>query len=246
MNNYNQANNFDPKKAKEINLKELYLVIKRRFWIIALLTILAISFGAYQSLKEKPIPLYQSSARIIIGADEESRKTLQVIIRDSTILDKVIKELNLHISAEILAGRIIVASVESSQVVSIAAIDQDPVLAAHIADTTARIFKEEIPNIVGQDYIRILSKAKVSQVPINQGNNNLIYILIVAALVMGIGLAFLLESLDDKIRAEDDIESMLGITVLGKVSKMNRRNLKEKSNFKQVDVELRGESIEYK
>ena len=33
-------------------------------------------------------PLYQSSSRIIINADAEYRKTLQVIIKDATIMEK--------------------------------------------------------------------------------------------------------------------------------------------------------------
>lgn len=231
-------------REKEINLRELFIVIKRRFWLIVVITILAGIVGVFIN-NSSTVLLYQSSSRIIIGADEESRKTLQVIVRDSAILDKVIKELDLSKSAEALAGQIGVASIDSSQVVSISVVDEDPVQASVIADTTARIFKEEVPKIVGQDYVRLLSKAKVNPTPINQKNNNKIIIAIIGGLVVGIGLAFLTESLDDRIYNVKGIEAELGVQVLGRVSKMNKRNIKKKKKG-QSDLDLRGETVGFK
>jgi capsular polysaccharide biosynthesis protein len=238
----NQYNNVDKKRAKEINLKEIFQVLKRRFWVIIVVTILASIVGVIQN-NTTTIPLFQSSSRIIIGADEESRKTLQVIIKDTIILEKVIKELALNKSAEELAGQISVESVDGSQVVSISVVDKNPILAAKIADKTARVFRDEVPNIIGKDYIRLLSDAKVSTVPINQSNNNKLLIAVVGGLVVGIGLAFLLESLDDRIRSSQEIELLLGLPVLGRVSKVSKRSVKRKTGHMKFDLKLRGESI---
>jgi capsular polysaccharide biosynthesis protein len=244
MKNFNQIQRQENQKVKDINLKELFLVIKRRFWVIMVITTIASIIGAYLN-NTSITPLYQTSSRIIIGTDGESQKTLQVIIKDSTILDKVINELNLDKSAEELAGQISVASIDGSQVVSISVIDRDPILAAKIADKTAQIFKNEVPNIVGEDYIRLLSNAKVNPSPINQENNNKLYFSIIAGIVVGVGIAFFIESLDDRIRSEKEIEAILGVQVLGKISKMNNRNIKKKKSGR-LEIELRGETIGYK
>ncbi|MFJ5759871.1 YveK family protein [Neobacillus sp. NPDC093182] len=237
-------NSVDTRKVKEINLKELFLVIKRRFWVIVIVTVLASIAGVVLNNASTNL-LYETSSRIIIGADAESQKTLQVIIRDSTILDKVVKELGLNRSAEELAGQITVASVDSSQVVSISVVDTDPILASKIADTTAQVFKNEVPNIIGQDYVRLLSKAKVDSTPINQENDSKIFMAIAAGIIVGVGLAFLLESLDDRIRTEREIESLLGVPLLGRVSKMNKKNIKKNKTSLQ-GIELRGETIGFK
>jgi capsular polysaccharide biosynthesis protein len=243
MNNINQINEAN-RKAKEINLLEIFSVIKRRFWLIAILTVLAAMLGIIIN-NSATVPLYQSSSRIIIGADEESRKTLQVIVKDSAILDMVVKELKLTKSSEELAGQISVQSVEGSQVVSISVVDTDPAQAAVIADTTAKIFQAEVPKIVGQDYIRSLSKAKINPVPINPKTNDKVILAIIGGVVAGVGLAFLLESLDDRIRSEKEIERMFGVQVLGRVSKMNNRNIKKKKSV-QSDLEQRGEQVGFK
>ncbi|MCQ6278906.1 YveK family protein [Bacillus sp. EB600] len=241
MNQFDQISSFDKKKAKEINLSELYKVLKRRIWAVLILTVLGAAIGFIQNTVTVT-PLYQSSARVIIGADEQSRTTLQVIVKDSTILDKVVTELHLPMNSDALAKQITVASIDQSQVVSITVVNQDPRMAAQIANTTAAVFKAEVPNIVGQDYIRILSNAKVNPVPTNPKNYNKTITAIVIGLVLGIGLAFLLDSMDSTVRSEQEVEKILGLTVLGKVSKMNKRNIKRKKV--QSNLDLRGETVD--
>ncbi|MGE8204553.1 YveK family protein [Heyndrickxia sp. NPDC080065] len=227
MNSYYQPNNINPRKVKEINLKELFSVIKRRFWIIIVITAITTLLGAVYSYS-KNTPLYQSSARIIIGANPDDRNTLQVIIKDSTVLDIVIKDLNLQTSPEALASQITVQSIDNTQVFSISVTDRDPNQAAKIANTTAKVFKKEISNIVDFKDVRFLSEAKVNPWPINQNQYRFILILFIVGVVLGIGLVLLLDSLDDTIRKELDIEEILGLPVLGKVSKMSKKNVKKK------------------
>jgi capsular polysaccharide biosynthesis protein len=233
------------KRAKEINLKELFLVLRRRFLVIALITIMA-GLAGYILNQSTVVPLYHSSSRIIIGADEESRKTLQVIVRDSSILDIVIKKLDLNETSDQLAGQISVASVDNTQVVSISVVDPSPLQAAKIADTTAEVFREEVPKIVGQDYIRILSKAKVNPVPINPKTNDKLLYGIVGGLVIGIGIAFFMETLDDRIRSRKEIEEFLDVPVLGSIPKMNNRNMKKAEKKTKLEIKMRGETIDYK
>ncbi|AGK52646.1 YveK family protein [Bacillus sp. 1NLA3E] len=237
----NPTNYSQKQVAKEINLKELYHVIKGRFWIVILITLLATSAGAIYSTFFTT-PLYQSSTKIIIDADAEYRKTLQVIIKDSTVLEKVVKELGIERSSEALAGQITVASIDNSQVVSISVVDSDPNQAAKIANTTAKVFKDEIPNIIDFNKVTILSDAKVFPFPINENQNRTIMISFVLGLIIGIGLVLLLDSLDDSIKSEYEVEELLGLPVIGTVSKMNNKNVKKKNNS-YSELEIRGETI---
>ncbi|MEH7096694.1 YveK family protein [Neobacillus vireti] len=245
MNFNEQLNTSEEKKTKEIDLKELFIVVKRRIWIIILIAFLGCIIGVLQYLKPTVL-LYQTSSKVIIGTDSESRATLQVLVRDPIVLDEVVNELKLNETSDTLAGEITVASIENSQVVSVSVINQDPVLAAKIADTTAKVFKEKVPEIVGKDYIRVLSQAKVNLTPINPKSNKVLFIAVIGGIVIGIGLAFLFDSLDDKIYMGSDIEKKLGISIIGKVPKVNKKNIKSNSKVTKVDIEPRGENIGYK
>ncbi|MCM3724926.1 Wzz/FepE/Etk N-terminal domain-containing protein [Neobacillus cucumis] len=245
MDNLQKMNRMNQRRPKEINLKELFLVIKRRSMIILLMTIIA-GLAGYILNQSNVVPLYQSSSRVIIGADEESRKTLQVIVRDSSILDIVIKKMGLKETSDQLANKITVASLESSQVVSISVVDSNPIMASKIADTTAEVFKEEVPKIVDKDYIRILSKAKVNPEPINPKNDNKMFYGVIGGLVIGIGAAFFLETLDDRIRSSKEIEEFLGVPVVGRIPKITRWNKKKAASKTKLDVKMRGETVDYK
>lgn len=234
----NASQTVDKSKAKEINLKELFEVIKRRYWIVVVLTVLFTIIGFVYSTASTTL-LYQSSARIIINADSEEQKTLLVIMKDPTVMEKVVKELNLPTSPEALAGQITAQSINESKVVSIGVTYADPEMAAKIANTTAKVFKAEIPKIVKFNGVQLLSEAKSVPYPINDNRNKMVMIGFVFGLVAGVGLVFFLESLDESVKSKDDVDEFLGVPVLGTISKMNKKNLKKKNRSKQ-EAELKG------
>ncbi|MBW8348391.1 capsular biosynthesis protein [Bacillus sp. IITD106] len=221
--------------AKEINLKHLFNVIFKRIWIVFIITFLTTIAGWYYSSLHKTDPLYEASTNIIIEADSEYRKTLQVIIKDTIVLESVIKELGLEKSPAALAGQINVYNIDESQVVRISVTDTDSKKAVEIANTTAKVFSEKIPRILNfkedKEDIRILSEAKENPTPVNGSNpNKLILAAMVFGVVLGIGLLFLIDSLDDTIKSESDIEMILGIQVLGSVASMNKKNIQNRKN----------------
>ncbi|MGI8384804.1 YveK family protein [Robertmurraya sp. P23] len=231
----------DRRMAKEINLKEIIGVLKKRAWIGITITILAALFGYFYSSINQTTLLYSSSTNIIINAEGGQRKTLEVIIKDKTVLEKVITQLGIERTPESLAQSIQVGSIDETQVVKISVIDVNPVLAAEIANTTASVFIQEIPNIMDFDDVRVLSDAQVNPIPINESNENKILgAAIIGGIVIGIGLIFLVDSLDESIRSEQEVEELLEVPILGIVSIMSKKNI---NKTKKVNVNNRGDSI---
>ena len=233
----------NPGNSKEINVREWIRVLKKRLWIVAVFTVLTFVCGLFY-IKWFTTPLYQSSATIIIEADADLRNTLQVIIKDSKVMEKVGRELGLSISPESLAGRITVTSIDNSQVVHIGVIDSNPAQAAAIANTTAQVFKEEVPSIINFDKVHFLSQAVEDIRPINADHTKLMIVAIGIGVIVGIGFAFLLDSLDHSIRSSEDIENLIGIPVIGRVSKIKRvKRGKSGINDHKVMVSYRGEKF---
>lgn len=237
MKNFNELNY----KAKDINLKEIFNLLKKRAWMILLVTVIATGIGfVYNS--SSTTYLYSTSARIYIDAEGAGlMKTLQVIIKDSSVLEKVVEDLRLNRTPEALANQITVQNVEESQVISISVIDEDPALAAEIANTTAEVFQEKAPDIVDFKAMKELSDAKVPLTPINEKSNRPVILAFIIGLAAGIGLAFLLDSLDDSFRSNREVEVLLELPVLGRVSKMNSKNINKKSHI-QSAINIGGET----
>lgn len=220
-----------------ISLKELFQVLRKR-----LAMILAITFGA--AIVSAIIsfffmtPIYQSATQILVNQKKQEgaafqagevqtniqlTNTYKVIIKSPVILDQVKEKLNLDMTAEELAEKIEVANEKDSQVISVTAQDKDPKVARDIANTTAEVFTDEVVKIMSVDNVTVLSKAEVgeAQSPIKPNPTLNIAIAFVVGLMASVGLAFLLEYLDNTVKKEEDIEALLGLPVLGVVARMD-------------------------
>lgn len=211
--------------AKEISFKEMFKVLKKRLWVIVVATALGTLAGYVYGTFYKPVPLYQSATRVVIGANSNDMNTLIVMITDPTVLDKVSTALNGKRSPNQLSSEITTQTVDSSQVVSISVKDSNPVLAAKIANTTASMFKNEAANVLSFRNVQLLSPAKASPAPVNPSNHHKKIYGFIIGLAVGIGLAFLLNAVDDTVQSEKDLEILLESPVLGDVAKMNRKNM---------------------
>lgn len=233
---------------KEINLKDYFQVLRNRFWMI--FTIMAITVLAgiiYSYLTGMHISYYQTSTRIIVNSDDDNMKTLMVMIKDPSLMEKVKAELRLDRSPEDIASQIEVSRIDESRVIRISVTDKDPKLAADIANVTARVFKNGAMKVLVLDFneIELLSAAKENPIPINKSENFIIKISIVLGLLFGVGFAFLMDSLDSSIRTENEVENILGVPVIGVISNMNKKRLlSEKKNDQKIG--LSGETVDIK
>lgn len=220
-----------------ISIKDIFKTLKKRWKLIMLLTLIAaLVSGSISYFLLTPI--YQSSTQILVNQKQSDNQldstqiqsnidminTYSVIIKSPAILEKVIDELELNQSVDQLSQKITINSQENSQVFSLTVQDSNPAKAVEIANTVSSIFQKEIKDIMKVDNVSILAKAEVKGNPTPVKPNPLlnIAIAVVVGLMAGIGLAFLLEYLDNTIKDEDDIERLLDLPLLGSIQKISQ------------------------
>lgn len=228
-------------KVKEINLKALFFTLRKRLWMIVLITLLfTAAAGIYNSRPETP--MYASSARIMVAASSEMMGTVKVLFREPIVLNKVIEKLGLNRSASELRSQIRVDSVEGSLITVISIVDSDPRLAAEIANAGVEAYRQVAADTLGITNIQLLTKAEEIPFSINEKSNGMLFVGFMFGLILSIGLIFLLDSLDDSIKSEREIEELLGLTMLGQVTSMKRKDYARQLK-KQKSVVVRGETI---
>ncbi|WJE46151.1 Wzz/FepE/Etk N-terminal domain-containing protein [Peribacillus frigoritolerans] len=220
-----------------ISIKDIFKTLKKRWKLIMLLTLIAaLVSGSISYFLLTPI--YQSSTQILVNQKQSDNQldstqirsnidminTYSVIIKSPAILEKVIDELELDQSVDQLSQKITINSQQNSQVFLLTVQDSNPVKAVEIANTVSSIFQKEIKDIMKVDNVSILAKAEIKENPTPVKPNPLlnIAIAIVVGLMAGIGLAFLLEYLDNTIKDEDDIERLLDLPLLGSIQKISQ------------------------
>lgn len=241
-----------------ISLKELLASLKKRMNLILMLVILAVTISGVVSFYFLT-PIYQSSTQILVNQSKNSQQTYStmevqtnlqlintytVIIKSPAILDLVISELNLDLTAEQLNSMITVASEKDSQVVNITVEDTNSERAAEIANMTANVFQQEISNIMKVDNVSVLAMADENPVPVEPRPLLNMVIALVVGVIVGIGLALLLEYFDNTIKSEKDVENILGLPVLGVIPIIEDAEMeKVKAKRTAKKPETRGETV---
>ncbi|MGE6716281.1 YveK family protein [Peribacillus frigoritolerans] len=220
-----------------ISIKDIFKTLKKRWKLIMLLTLIAALISGSISYFLLT-PVYQSSTQILVNQKQSENQldsnqirsnidminTYSVIIKSPAILEKVIDELELDQSVDQLSQKITINSQENSQVFSLAVQDSNPAKAVEIANTVSGTFQKEIKDIMNVNNVSVLAKAEIKENPSPVKPDPLmnIAIAVVVGLMAGIGLAFLLEYLDNTIKDEDDIERLLELPILGSIQKITQ------------------------
>jgi len=227
-----------------ISLKEIFEVIKKRFWLILVFVFGAAVIAAVISYFVLT-PTYEAKSQFIVNQSKQDQSaqynindvrfnvelinTYNEIIRSPAILEEVIETLNLTNTPGSLERKIAVSSAQNSQVVNVTVTDESPVLATEIANTTVEIFQDKLPGLMNVDNVRVLSEAKLSANPTPVAPKPTLNIAIALVLggMIGVGLAFLLEYLDTTITTEEDIEKHLELPILGVISHIEDKDIRE-------------------
>ena len=124
-----------------------------------------------------------------------------------------------------LRDSITVQSESNSQVFSIRVENENPYQAAEITNATAGIFQERIFDIMNVDNVTIISEATPNMNPASP--NNLLNIMIgfLLGAMIGIGLIFLRELVDNSVKSKEQAEKITGWHNLGEVNYFSKEDL---------------------
>lgn len=226
-----------------ISLKEIFDILKKHVAAILISMFAGLALASVATFFIIT-PKYNSQAQLIVklprtdatNAGDVNTNLLMIntykdmITGDlvmSTVKDRLESEYDLDKTVSELKGAIQVQQSQNSQMFSIVATDTKPVDAEHIANTTAKVFQENAKDVLDVDKISIISNAQASMTPVSPNNKLNLAIGLVIGMMVGVGLAFLLELLDRTVKDSRFVAENLGFTILGSVPQMTDKELKK-------------------
>lgn len=222
---------------EEINLRDLFSFFWRKLPIVLFATsiIFALGIGYTTFLKT---PLYSGNTTLILvksnngyeqGSSTQTQNdillnqklvsTYSEIIKSRRVLNQVVDELKLEYSSNELSNNITVSSISDTEIIKISVSDESNKKAAQIANTIANVFKEEIMEIYNLENVSIIDKAEVQDNPYNIQIMKEAIIYFAIGLVISSGVMFVIYYFDTSVKSSEEIESKLGIPVIGNVPK---------------------------
>ncbi len=188
-------------------------------------------------------PEYQTFTTLMIGKPEDYQfedkieyndlllnqrlvHTYGVLVQSRDVSDKVIENLGLDMSFDTFSNKVSVNLVKDTEIIKIQVTDNDPVLAADIANETASVFMDSVKKFMKVENVQVIDEAQVPQEPIKPRPMLNMAIAGVLGVMLGVFLAFLFEYLDNTIKTPEDVRKYLELSVIGTIPKVKDEDKK--------------------
>lgn len=209
-------------------------VIWQRLWIIVLsgLTLAGAvgGFSLYQT------PTYEASIKLLIGQKPDSdsindlanevqglqgiTSTMVEAVNTRPIAYGVIRKQGLSISADSFQENLSAEQIEDTQFIEVSYKDSDPEMAQRIVNTVGAVFSDKISEIspsANAIAATVWETAVVPDSPVSPNPARNVILALVLGVMLGVGLAFLLDYLDDDWSSPEEVETVSGVPTFGAI-----------------------------
>lgn len=215
-----------------LDLRQLVQIVIKRWWIIAVCTLVsAIIAGIVSFFFIEPV--YQSSTTLYIGKktdqkneiayndillDSQLVKDYRELVKSRLVARKVLEELELDdLTIEEFSGKLGVDLKNDTRVIQITARDIDPALATAIVNKVADVFQEKVVEVMQVENVKVIDRGEIPDKPVKPNKKMNIAIAFVLGLMVGFGIAVLLDYLDNTIKTPDDVKKYTDLPVIGTI-----------------------------
>lgn len=222
MNNENDA----------VSVKEIIQLFLRKLWLIIGLSLVLGSAYAYHY--ETNIPSqYTSYSTMVIGKpadykvdgisitevriNREFLSTYTELAKSTTVLTKIIQDLNLGLSPSTLRNRIAISLMNDSELIKITVRDYNPDRAALIANKMVEVFMGNVSELLQISNTQVVDPAVPSRYPIRASILSRFVIGATGGIALSIFIILLLNLFDHKIRSKEALETKYGYAVIATI-----------------------------
>lgn len=218
---------------EEISLRDVFFILRKWMVLIIILAAIAVLIAgvlSYYVLK----PEYQTFTTLMVGKPKDYQSdggleyneillnqklvsTYGELVKSRIVTDRVVGNLGLNMSYDTFRNKVSVNLVKDTEIIRIQVTDNDPYLAADIANETAEVFMDTVKSIMKVENVQVIDEAQPNLNPIKPRPILNMAIAGVLGLMLGIFLVFLIEYLDNTIKTAEDVEKHLGLAVLGAI-----------------------------
>jgi capsular polysaccharide biosynthesis protein len=229
-----------------VSLREPLQIIRRRIRFITLITCLFVGAAVGFSLLQTPV--YEAKIMILVGIERDGTdvqpnlgsditglQLLTLTMADAVdtrpVAEVITDELNLQKSPEALLEDLSAEQVSNTQFIEVSYKDTNPRQAQRIVNRIGQEFSEQVSQVspsANAVTATVWEWATTPQAPVSpKPLLNGLLALVVGGMV-GLGLAFLLEHLDDRWRSPQEAEQTFGVPALGVIPSFKAFKIKRR------------------
>lgn len=227
-----------------LSLADVLAVLRRRVWVILLVALLCAAAAVAFSMTRTP--LYQGTITILVGQDQgivsgnpgdvqglqTLTQTMAEAVNSRPVAQAAIERLGLSVEPDEFLQNLTVEQVPNTQFIQASYTDPSPEEARRIANAVGEVFSDQISEVspdASSITATVWERAVTPENPVspNPARNGLLAL--VLGLMLGVGLAFLMEYLDNSWRSPEEAERVSGVPTFGLVPKFDPPKTKKKA-----------------
>ena len=223
-------------KEEFLTAKDVVEALKKRARLI-IASILTFTFIAAVFVFFISTPKYEASVKLFAGKTEDvqsdySDKELESyssiintyieLIKTKDFMNKIIDEVNLDTTPKALMNSLQFITKTNTPIIEIKYISSDPKVAEAVISAITENFEVSVKEVILNTYTKVVDSVEVYQLP--QGRVTKVLLGGFIGLLIGFGIVFLLELLDDTVSKKGELEKVLPIPTLGQVPSLENEN----------------------
>lgn len=235
----------------EVDLRELFGLLRSRIWMILLAGILAAAIaGIISSFFLTPI--YTSTTKLYIVNKSQSISSLSlsdlqlgtqltkdymVLVQSRPVTEQVIKNLGLDMEYEELVAITAISNPADTRILEISVEYPDAYLAKEIVDEIATVSSKRIAAIMDMKEPAVVEEGYAAKSPTSPNITKNTVIGGALGLALAIFIFSMLYILDDTIKSSEDVERYLGLNTIGLIpveEDQEIENSKKKKRSKRI------------
>ncbi|EOT2917232.1 YveK family protein, partial [Clostridium perfringens] len=180
-------------------------------------------------------PQYEAKTKLFIGKQElegstysssdismyqQLVKTYAELVKTSDLVNKAVRNANLDLNQNEIKGILNNLNANPSsdtQILELSFIGKDPQMTLKVIEAITDEFISESKELIPNGNVQVIQKPQLPESPINTNKKRNIIIAFVLGIVIGIGLALLLECLDNTFKSREELEKTLGLPIIGNI-----------------------------
>lgn len=238
----------DQQKEQGLTLRHYLDVVRRRLWLVLVIT--AVAIGAAAAISYTQHKMYAATTKIVVGqgnslfqpgqanAVQPFTATMGALVKSNVVASRVIKQLGLpNETTDNLLASVSVSFNPETAVLDVRAEDESPARAERVAAAFASVFSNLVKKRFGQTKPVVIAgvpqppltatiwdPARADSSPVSPKPARNMALAGVLGLVLGLLAAFVREHFDRALRTREDVEATYGVPVIGQIPFVRARD----------------------
>ena len=215
----------------DINIWDVILAIKKRWIMIVGIILLFTSVSAIYSFFLAD-PIYETTTKLFIGKNVSDSKSDQYDVNEVSmyqklmqtyagfakapdLIDRAMENDNIDLTSEDILENFTVIAGEEDQFLTFKYLSKDNEEGVEVLEAIISEFIDSASKIIPNGTVEVVETPKYPKVPCSPDKAKNILIAFAVGAILGIGLTFILEYLDNTVKSKEEIEKLLQVPIIG-------------------------------